>query len=44
MVIEFFDKVEDESVINLDWFYHSIRYKKEDYRNILTEGINVIIC
>lgn len=33
------DHVEGKLEINLDWFYHSCRYKKEDYRNILVEGI-----
>lgn len=39
MGIEFFDKIEEKCDIDLDWFYHSLHYKKEDYRNILTEGI-----
>lgn len=37
--MEFIYKIEEECEINLDWFYHSAHYKKEDYRNMLIEGI-----
>lgn len=38
-MLDIIDKIEEESEINLDWFYHSTHYKKEDYKDILTEGI-----
>lgn len=33
------DEIEDQCVINLDWFYHATRYKESVYKNILEEGI-----
>lgn len=33
------EKVEEKCEISLDWFYHSIHYKKEYYKSILEEGI-----
>lgn len=39
MNIDFVEKIEEKCEINLDWFYHSTHYKKEDYKNILEDGI-----
>lgn len=39
MDIDIIDKIEEKCEINLDWFYHSIRYDKTKYLSILTEGI-----
>lgn len=33
------DKIEEKCEINLDWFYHSTPYDKENITSILTEGI-----
>ena len=33
------DKIEEKDEINLDWFYHSTPYDKENITSILTEGI-----
>ncbi len=39
MDLNIIEKIEEESDINLGWFYHSTYYNKDDYKNILKEGI-----
>lgn len=39
MAIDVFNEIEKECEINLDWFYHSTYYDKENITSILTEGI-----
>lgn len=37
--IDIMQEIEEPCEINLDWFYHSTHYKKDDYKSILEEGI-----